>query len=72
MLFAKLIIVALLLGIVVSLFSGLFFMMRDNSRTPRMLTSLKLRVGLSIALMLFLLLSWSQGWIQPHGVFAPR
>lgn len=72
MLFAKLIIVALLLGIVVSLFSGLYFMMKDHSRTPRMLTSLKLRVGLSIALMLFLLLSWSQGWIQPHAAFPLR
>ncbi len=69
---AKLIILLLLLAIVVSLFSGLFFMMRDDSKTSRMLTSLKLRVGLSIALLLFLLLSWSQGWITPHNPFALR
>lgn len=65
----KIIIVGLLLAIIVSLFSGLFFMMRDESRSGRLLTSLKLRVGLSITLILFLLLSYWMGWIQPHGVY---
>ena len=65
----KIIIVGLLLAIIVSLFSGLFFMMRDESRSGWLLTSLKLRVGLSITLILFLLLSYWMGWIQPHGVY---
>lgn len=67
--FAKIIIVALLLAIVLSLFSGLFFMMKDESRSGRMLSSLKVRVGLSITLILFLLLSYRMGWIQPHGLY---
>lgn len=65
----KIIIVGLLLAIVVSLFSGLFFMMRDQSESGRLLTSLKLRVGLSITLVLFLILSYTMGWIQPHGLY---
>jgi hypothetical protein len=64
----KLIIIALLLAIVVSLFSGLFFVLKDPSSSRRALTSLKVRVGLSIVLIVFLMLSFYFGWIQPHGV----
>ena len=65
---AKIILVVLLLAIVASLFSGLFFLMKDDSRERRVLTALKVRVGLSIALLIFLALAFSQGWLEPHGV----
>lgn len=65
---AKTILVVLLLAIVVSLFSGLFFLMNDDSGKRRALTALKVRVGLSIALLLFLALAFSQGWLVPHGM----
>jgi hypothetical protein len=65
---AKVILVVLLLAIVASLFSGLFFLMKDDSRERRVLTALKIRVGLSIALLIFLALAFSQGWLEPHGV----
>jgi hypothetical protein len=65
---AKIVIVALLLAIVASLFSGLFFLMKDDSSKRRTLTALKVRVGLSIALLVFLALAFTQGWLQPHGV----
>jgi hypothetical protein len=64
----KIILVVLLLAIVASLFSGLFFLMKDDSRERRVLTALKIRVGLSIALLVFLALAFSQGWLEPHGV----
>ncbi|WP_028312249.1 twin transmembrane helix small protein [Derxia gummosa] len=53
--------------IVASLFSALFFLLksRDSARTARALT---LRIGLSIALFLFILLAWRLGWIEAHGV----
>ena len=68
MLWPKIILVALLAAIVASLFSGLFFMMKDESRERRMLTALKVRVGLSIVLLIFLALAFSQGWLKPHGI----
>ena len=68
MLLPKIILVALLAAIVASLFSGLFFLMKDDSTHRRTLTALKVRVGLSIALLVFLALAFSQGWLQPHGV----
>jgi hypothetical protein len=63
----KIILVVLLLAIVASLFSGLFFLMKDDSRQRRTLTALKVRVALSIVLLIFLALAFSQGWLRPHG-----
>ena len=65
---AKVILILLLLAIVASLFSGLFFLMNDESRERRVLTALKVRVGLSILLLIFLALAFSQGWLRPHGL----
>ena len=64
----KLILVALLLAIVASLFSGLFFLMKDDSSRRRTLTALKIRVGLSITLLIFLALAFANGWLRPHGL----
>ena len=64
----KLILITLLLAIVVSLFSGLFFLMRDDSSRRRTLTALKIRVGLSITLLIFLALAFANGWLRPHGL----
>ena len=65
---AKIVILVLLAAIVVSLFSGLFFLMNDESSRRRTLTALKVRVGLSIALLIFLALAFTRGWLAPHGL----
>jgi hypothetical protein len=61
----KFIVLILLAAVVVSLFSGLFFLVkdRDSPESTRMLTSLKIRVGLSITLVIFLVTAFSLGWI---------
>jgi hypothetical protein len=61
----KIIVFILLAAVLVSLFSGLFFLVRDKDKpdSSRMLRSLKIRVALSIALILFLVLSYQLGWI---------
>ncbi len=71
----KIFIVLALLAILASLGSALFFMLRgdregqgDSKRSARMAWSLALRVGLSIALFLCLLLAWKLGYIQPTGL----
>ena len=65
---AKIIIALLLVGIVTSLFSGLFFLLRDPSSSRRTVRALTVRVGLSITLLVFLALAYMEGWIHPHGV----
>ncbi len=57
----KIVIVVLMLAVVVSLFSGLFFLIRDGGKTNRVLNSLALRVALSIALLAVILISLWQG-----------
>ena len=61
----KIIVLVLLAAIVIALFSGLFFLVKDKDHpnSPRLLTALKVRVGLSIALVLLLVLSYQFGWI---------
>lgn len=62
----KVIVFILLAAVVVSLFSGLFFLVKDKDATDstRMLTSLKIRVVLSVTLVLVLVVSYLAGWIE--------
>ena len=64
----KILIVTCLLGIVASLFSGLFFLVNDKGQSNRVLTSLKLRVVLSVVLFILLFVGWRLGILQPHTV----
>lgn len=65
---AKIIIVALLAAIICSLLAAGFFLVRDPSRSRRMVWALTLRVALSIALIVFLVVGYLTGWIHPHGL----
>ena len=60
----KLIVLLMLAAIVISLASGLFFLAKDESNSPRLLKALKIRVGLSIVLIVFLVGAYSLGYIQ--------
>jgi hypothetical protein len=62
----KAIVLVLLAAIVIALFSGLFFLVKDKDHpnSPRLLTALKVRVGLSIALVLLLVMSYQFGWLS--------
>lgn len=62
----KAIIVIILLIIVGSLGSALFYLIKD--RSPRTVRALTLRIRLSIALFLLLLLAYAFGIIKPHGL----
>ena len=61
----KLVIVILLLAVIASLASALFFLTRDREGSPRTLKALKIRVALSALLILVLLLSYYHGLIVP-------
>ena len=59
------------IGILGALAAAGFFMLRKGSgdrRSPNMARALAIRVGVSVALFLIILLSWWMGWIQPTGV----
>jgi Protein of unknown function (DUF2909) len=64
----KILIVACLIGIVVSLGSGLFHLVNDKGESKKMVRALTIRIALSVALFILLFIAWSQGLIEPHGL----
>ena len=64
----KWIIPIVLLMIVGSLGTALYYMMKDRGNSSRMVHSLMLRIGLSLALFLGILLAYYFGLIQPTGI----
>jgi hypothetical protein len=69
------IIVALLLVLGALGSAGVFMLRKDRvpekegePRDKKMANALAVRVGLSVALFLFILLSWHFGWIEPKGI----
>ncbi|NOY66055.1 MAG: twin transmembrane helix small protein [Gammaproteobacteria bacterium] len=64
----KILVVFLLLVIVSSLFSGMYYMVKDKGKTDRAVKALTWRIGISVALFALLLIGSQTGLIQPHGV----
>jgi hypothetical protein len=62
----RIVIVVALIGILFSLGSALFYLIRDKGTTNRTVNALTIRVGISIALFLFILFSYWMGWIEPR------
>lgn len=58
----KIFVIVMLIAIVASLGSGLFFLARDDRGSPRVLQALKIRVTLSAILILTLVVSYFAGW----------
>ena len=65
-----LLIVGVLILILWNLGAGLYYMLVDKGQSKRTVNSLTKRIGLSVALILFVVLAIYLGWITPHGVGA--
>ncbi|MGA1062722.1 MAG: twin transmembrane helix small protein [Burkholderiaceae bacterium] len=61
---SKLFIALAFLGIIGSLGSALFYLMRDKGQSNKTVKALANRVGLSIALFVCILISHQLGWIE--------
>lgn len=61
----KLLIIIILLAVVASLFSGLFFVQRDQGRSTRPVRALTVRVALSLLLFAVLVIAFHLGWLVP-------
>jgi hypothetical protein len=70
----KVMIVIALLAVLAALASAGVFMLRrppkESSQAPdkRMARALAVRVGVSVAIFLLVLLAWKLGWIAPKGL----
>lgn len=64
----RIVVIVVFLGILVSLGSALYQLTRTNNDSRKMVRALTIRIGLSIALFLILMVAWYLGLIQPHGI----
>jgi hypothetical protein len=64
----KLLIVLVLGAIVVSLGVALYQLSTGSDNSGGMLRSLTVRIALSVALFVLLMIAWRLGLIHPHGV----
>ena len=71
----KIVMVLMLVAVLGALASAGVFMLRKDDKgngSPRrsnpMARALAVRVALSVALFLFILLSWYMGWVRPTGL----
>ena len=60
----KIIIAVLLVAVVVSLFSGLFFLVKDDSKSKRVANSLTVRVALAALIVLIVLIALWTGELK--------
>ncbi len=63
----KIILVALLLFVIISLLTAFYYMVKDPSASTRVVKTLFVRVGLSLFIMLLLLVGVQFDWISLHG-----
>lgn len=64
--FTKLIITALLLAVIVSLASALYFVLGDRPGSTRAVKALSWRIGLSVATFVILIVAALLGWVEPN------
>ena len=64
----KILIIINLALILLSLASGVFFLAKDDGKSNRVLTSLTVRVALSITLIVLLVIGFFTGNIVPHDI----
>jgi len=63
------IIVLALIGIIASLGSGLVFLLKDKSQSKRTVKALTIRIGISVALFVLVLIAMATGLITPNRPF---
>jgi ABC-type nitrate/sulfonate/bicarbonate transport system substrate-binding protein len=64
----RLVILIAFIAILVSLGLALGFIAHTRSTSSRTVRALTIRITLSVALFIFLLVAWALGWIAPHGL----
>jgi hypothetical protein len=64
----RILVIVVFLGILASLGSALYQLTRTGGDSKKMVRALTIRIGLSIALFLLLMIAWYAGLIAPHGI----
>ncbi|MEA3242386.1 MAG: twin transmembrane helix small protein [Pseudomonadota bacterium] len=65
----KILIITALVAIIVSLASGMVFLVKDKGESQRTAKALTVRISLSVLLFGLLMLGIFTGHIRPHGIY---
>ena len=65
----KAFILLVLLVIVLSLASAMLYLVSDKGQSNRTVKALSVRIGLSFALFVLMMIGVATGLIQPHGIY---
>lgn len=65
----KYVVIGFLVLILVSLGTALFALVKDRGQSTRTVRALSMRIALSIALIILLMISYKAGLIKPHTGF---
>ena len=65
----KTLIIINLILILISLFSGVFFLVKDDGKTNRIVTSLTIRVSLSVCLIVLMITCYYTGNLVPNKLY---
>lgn len=66
--FIKAVTIFVMLVIIISLASGVVFLVRDEGKSKRTVKALTWRIALSLGLFIFLFIAFALGWVSPHGI----
>ncbi len=64
----KIFIITVMIAILFSLGSGLFFLVKDGGKGQRLVKALTIRIGLSLTLFILMIIAFAMGWIHPHSL----
>ena len=68
---ARILVITLLVAIIASLGSAMYYLVRDRGSGTRTVRALTIRIALSVGLFILLFVLYWLGLIQPHGVVPP-
>jgi hypothetical protein len=68
---ARVLVIVVLLGILASLGSAMFYLVHDRGTGTRTVRALTVRIALSVFLFVLLFVLYRLGLIQPHPVLPP-
>jgi branched-subunit amino acid transport protein AzlD len=66
--FVKTLVIITLFIILICLGSALYFLVKDDSKSNRLVKALTWRIGISIFLFVMLFIGFATGFISPHPV----
>jgi branched-subunit amino acid transport protein AzlD len=65
----KVLIAICLLVIIVSLFRGLVFLVKEDQKSKKLVNALTVRVSAAVILILLIIIGIKTGELQPHGIY---